>query len=700
MKFILSRNKNKPAAGSRFLTAVLPVLILALLLAACGGETEPIRANAENASGDAALETAAATTEPTVPATVPPDGNPDDVTCKGSYTTQDGQLPNAVAATVAEENLTVKQLQVYYWMEVNAWLLGDNEAMPDLSRGLDTQLCEAADNALTWQQFFLQRALDSWHGQQALVLQGNDEGVPLEEAYQPNLANHEKYMTDMPATEVLYGYEEGFQPNELHQAFLDGIPELLQQLASDQGYADAAQLAAAIAGEGTKEEALVSYAELYNRGYMYYTTLTYYTEPAEEDVLAHFTYNQNDYEAAGITRDSGYYVDMRHLLMVPEGAEIAADGTVTCTDEAWEDCLKDAEKILKDWSKTLNPTEWSFAAIANRQSTDVGSRLHGGLYRNVHQGQLIEPLDKWCFDEARLVGDTAVIQSDYGYHIVYFCASREIYMAQAEADTTARMYRELIGAAKEKYPMTVNYSAIELSLAQPGATTVTPADVLYPDVAHERYCQVQLYLQQDYPTTRYGNYNITSHGCGITTMAMVATYLSDTELTPPMLCPIYDRYCYPSGTDGRLFTETPPEMGFYLQERVFDYRKAREAMEQDGCLVVVVQHKGYWTRGGHYLVLEELTEDGLVQVRDSNIFNYGRLMKHKEDAFPWSTITPSGMCYWIFEPKITRTPSCCRCGQEMGEENATAMLTEDYYCEKCDEAMLRRDNYILGMYAE
>ena len=50
-------------------------------------------------------------------------------------------------------------------------------------------------------------------------------------------------------------------------------------------------------------------------------------------------------------------------------------------------------------------------------------------------------------------------------------------------------------------------------------------------------------------------------------------------------------------------------------------QEAKEALE-NGHLVVSVQHPGYWTRGGHYIVCESINEEGKVQVRDSNIYNY------------------------------------------------------------------------------
>jgi hypothetical protein len=146
-----------------------------------------------------------------------------------------------------------------------------------------------------------------------------------------------------------------------------------------------------------------------------------------------------------------------------------------------------------------------------------------------------------------------------------------------------------------------------------------------------------------------------------------------------------------NGTDGIFFVTAPPEMGFYLKERTFQPQIAKEAMEQ-GYVVVCVQRKGYWTRGGHYLLLEEMFEDGTIQVRDSNIFNYGRLEKHREDRFPWTTVPPSACGYWIFENKITAIPACSRCGDPQG--TCDSMVQGDYTCEKCIAALRRRSTFL------
>ncbi len=78
-----------------------------------------------------------------------------------------------------------------------------------------------------------------------------------------------------------------------------------------------------------------------------------------------------------------------------------------------------AKSILAQWEAGAR-TEDSFAALAADNSTDPGSKDNGGLYESVYQGQMVAPFDEWCFDSARKAGDTGIVQTDYGYHVMYF----------------------------------------------------------------------------------------------------------------------------------------------------------------------------------------------------------------------------------------------------------------------------------------
>lgn len=660
--------------NKRVLTGILAAGILAGLLTGCGRKT----VKAPETVSPTLPPVTEQTTEPTVPATVPADGNPSDVTCKGSYTGQPDS--EAVAARIGDTVLTNDQLSAYYWAEVARYCQSGEEPAPDLSRPLDTQVCDIDSSVATWQQFFLRRALNTWHSAQALILQGDAEGLPVEEAFQPNEHNYETYMEGMPATKYLYRYQKAFQPNTLHQAYLDAIPETLETLAGEKGYASAENMAQE--AFGTSLDALKAAMESYNRGYMYFTNLSYYIELEETEE-----------EAREQVPAQERLVDLRHMLLIPgeegESVGVAEDGTVTCTEEQWTACQEKAEALLADWAKPSNkPTEATFAAMARKYSQDAGTTLDGGAYHGIRQGQLMEAMDAWCFSDDRVEGDTVILRSDYGIHVLYYAGEKSQAHAEEEQAAMEAEQADILTLARGVYPMEVDYSAITLS---EGTGDVSLSDILYPDVAHERFPEIPLYLQQDYPKTMYGGYPIRTNGCGITTMSMIASYFADDELTPPEMCARYGKYSFQNGTDGALFVKEPPVLGFYLREKTYEPTVAKAALEE-GQIVVSLQHKGYWTKGGHYLALEKLLDDGKIQVRDSNIYNYGRIASHKEDRHTWGSITGAGSAYWIFEDKVVSIPACSRCG---GEEGHTRdFLREDYICHKCAAALLRRNTYL------
>lgn len=628
--------------GKKIVCCLLAVWMI-LGLFGCG-----VKAPAEETT----VATVPETTEETVPVTVPDDGNPEDATCLGTYAV--AGRPGAIVARVAGAGLTNGQLAVWYWAEVASYRQSGAAVQPDYSQGLDTQVCEIDSEVNSWQQYFLKLALNRWHTAQALVLQGEDEGLPVEEAHQPDPEKYATYLVNTPATKYLYRYEKRFVPNTMHQAYLDGMEDMLEKLGEGKGYENLKALAEG--SFGATENNLLHWAELLNRGYMYFTNLSYFLEVTEDEI--------QDRAA----EKEGRMVDIR-LIRV--------DGPVST-----------AEKLLETWKRGHYITEATFADLARKNSEDEGSCINGGAYRDIRKGQLEGKLDSWCFEEGRKVGDTTVIGMGGSSYILYFCGSKTLGYAEAEAALIAEKQAELLEKAREKYPMEVSYSLIALPQAEGALST---EEVLYADVAHERFPEVPLYLQANYSTSKYGKYRLSTHGCGITSMAMLASYMTDEELTPAELAKRYGNYCFEHGTDGSLFVNEPPAMGFYLKERTFDYNTAKRALK-DGYIVVVSESAGYWTRGGHFLVLERIDENDMVTVRDSNIFNYQKLPGFRVDAHPWEKIYPWGKAYWIFENKVTAIPACSRCGA--GE--AEGVLAEEYVCEKCVPAILRRESYLAG----
>ena len=617
-------------------------------------------------------ETVPVETEPE--ATTLPDGNPEDVTCKGSYSASNVEaLSNAhnVVATIGETQLTNAQLQIYYWMAVNTYRAEDHEVAPDWEEELDTQLCPLTDETISWQQYFLQSALNTWHTYQAAVLLSENTTFATEDAYKIIEKKHKENISEETAyLDVLYGYNAKYAIDPQHQAHLDQLENKLETMAEEAGYESLSDLVKEMAGMGTTPEYLFNYAQLANKGYMFLSTLSYHLETSKSDITAYYDAHAEEYTAAGITADSGKSVTIRHIL-------VAGDS---------ESSKSTAQNYLAKWKKYAN--ESYFGELAYQVSDDAATNKSGGLYYNLYKGQLTGELNDWCFDSARKPGDTAVVKSDAGYHVVYFQSATDRWYAEAEKDLLSQKLCDAVIAAQETYPMTVDYKAIFLCNAGTHELVISLDDMLYPDIAHQRYFTPPLYLQQDYGDAKYGNYSLRTYGCGITTMSMLASYMKDEELTPPYMGTAFGKYCSEKGSAHSMLLEVPTALDFYAIKRTNVWSEAKAALES-GHMIVTLQHGGFWTSKGHYVLVTGMTEEGKVTVRDSNLYNYGKIHGHKEDLHTWGSITASGSAFWIFEDKVTRIPMCSRCG-----DGSNFCLEESYICEKCAPALLRRNAYL------
>lgn len=135
--------------------------------------------------------------------------------------------------------------------------------------------------------------------------------------------------------------------------------------------------------------------------------------------------------------------NVRHILV--EAATTDADGEALSDAEIeanFAAAKTEAEAILKEW-KDGEATEDSFAALATQKTDDTGSSETGGLYEDITSDSNYVPefLD-WALDSHK-VGDTGIIKTDYGYHIMYYVGADE--MAKWESDV-----RETITSTKSE----------------------------------------------------------------------------------------------------------------------------------------------------------------------------------------------------------------------------------------------------------
>ena len=126
-------------------------------------------------------------------------------------------------------------------------------------------------------------------------------------------------------------------------------------------------------------------------------------------------------------------------------------------------CRQKAQDILDQW-KAGEATEESFAALATEYTEDPGSATTGGLYENVVPGQMVTEFNDWCFNAERKPGDTDLVQTSYGIHIMYFVSAdeTEYWYSCASADLSAERVNEMLTEAMENYEMNVEYTKIRL----------------------------------------------------------------------------------------------------------------------------------------------------------------------------------------------------------------------------------------------
>jgi len=142
-------------------------------------------------------------------------------------------------------------------------------------------------------------------------------------------------------------------------------------------------------------------------------------------------------------RETAKAVDVRHILVQFDSSSSSSNSSSSTLTEAEKaSYYAKAEEIYNSFLE--NPTEDNFAALANEKSDDTGSNTNGGLYENVAPGDMVEGFDDWIFDPARKPGDTAIVETKYGYHIMYYVNNdnEEVWKLNCRSAITTNKFTE------------------------------------------------------------------------------------------------------------------------------------------------------------------------------------------------------------------------------------------------------------------
>jgi len=139
--------------------------------------------------------------------------------------------------------------------------------------------------------------------------------------------------------------------------------------------------------------------------------------------------------------------NVRHILLSTESFENA------------EAAKAEAERLLAEWQGGAATAD-SFAELAKAHSEDTSAE-DGGLIENIAKGQTVDTFEAWLFADGRKEGDSGIVESEYGYHVMYLDSfGMTAWEAAADSALKNDKFAEDEAALLEKYPTTFNNEAM------------------------------------------------------------------------------------------------------------------------------------------------------------------------------------------------------------------------------------------------
>ena len=418
--------------------AVLAVAVLVFAVTSLGkkdnGAENPADAPGETTSENAALNTTDET-DPTAMNNVDQAGN----FIEHSYTVANDAFTEedaaAVVAICGDAELTNSRLSYYYWQQYYNFMsmYGSYASMMglDTTKPLSEQMY---DDTHTWEDFFLQSAVRTFWQTEAINAAAEEAGYVLDSETEDYLASLTDTMTQEAESGEYASVDEYIQAAYGPHSTMDSYTAFAREMMTASGYL---------------------------------STVYGSIELTDDEISAYFDENAANYAAQNIAKDDPNMVNVRHILITPqadENAETDENGQPVLTEQNWTNAQMKADEIYKMWQEG-DATEETFAALATEYTEDPGSMSTGGLYEEIYPGQMMQEFNDWCFDTARQVGDTAVVKTSYGYHIMYFSGvcDHPYWYKIAQQDCLATRQQQALADIVNAATVEVDYSKAKLT---------------------------------------------------------------------------------------------------------------------------------------------------------------------------------------------------------------------------------------------
>ena len=375
----------------------------------------------------------------------------------------------AKAVTIGSETYTAADVDYYYYTAYNSFVRQNSSSLSflglDTSKSLKDQDCQFMEDS-TWHDYFTEQAIKTLTSYSMLAQKAEEAGFDgseaMDEAVKQTYSDLDTYASAAGITRSQYiksvcgplvnkaVFERNVRLAALAQAYsvdyvnsltysddeiqaaYDADPKSYQSAdieyilfksgaeddATDEEKAElleqAKQKAETALSRYAQGEAFDAIGEDMEGTYAHVANVTNGTsdmltwafdDARQEGDTTVASYGENGYYAVlfhSRSRNDYHAVSVRHILV---------------------DSEEKANEILQQYNDG-EKTEDAFAALAVANSTDSNASS-GGLYTGIYKGQMVSEFENWCFDSARQAGDVGIVQTDYGYHVMYFVSTSE-----------------------------------------------------------------------------------------------------------------------------------------------------------------------------------------------------------------------------------------------------------------------------------
>ena len=154
------------------------------------------------------------------------------------------------------------------------------------------------------------------------------------------------------------------------------------------------------------------------------------------------------------------------------------------------------------------------------------------------------------------------------------------------------------------------------------------------------------YYQYNYADSPYYlDTTIKTAGCGTTSMAMVLTYLKGKRIDPIETTAYsveHSTWTNGQGTNWDYFSKIAADYGIDCTESGVSSQNIVDSLKS-GKTIIMSMHAGTFTKGGHFIVLTGINDDGSISVADPNS------EERSKNAYDINTFVNEGNEMWSFD---------------------------------------------------